>query len=119
MKTMNKLVLSATSMIGDKVKNSAGDQLGGITEIMIDVHTGQVVYAVLSFGGFLGLGDKLFAIPWESLTIDTSDHTFILDVPKEVLQNAEGFDQDNWPNFADPEWSRRTYAHYGVEPYWN
>jgi sporulation protein YlmC with PRC-barrel domain len=112
------LVLSASSLTGDKVKNPAGEDLGGITEIMIDVESGRVAYAVLSFGGFLGLGDKLFAIPWDALELDTEDHRFILNVDQSVLADAEGFDQDNWPNMADSEWGRRTHAHYGYEPYW-
>lgn len=117
--TTGHLVLSASSLIGDKVKNPAGEDLGGITEIMIDVDSGRVAYAVLSFGGFLGLGDKLFAIPWDALELDTEDKRFILDVDQSVLADAQGFDQDNWPNMADPEWGRQTYAHYGYEPYWN
>ncbi|MBZ0303832.1 MAG: PRC-barrel domain-containing protein, partial [Anaerolineae bacterium] len=65
---MNTLLLSATTLIGDGVKNSAGEDLGKLTEIMLDVESGRVAYAVLSFGGVLGLGNKLFAIPWEALT---------------------------------------------------
>ncbi len=64
-------VLSASTIIGDKVLNPAGEQLGIIKELMIDLDEGNVAYAVLSFGGFLGMGDKLFAIPWEALALDT------------------------------------------------
>lgn len=116
--TTGHLVLSATTLIDDKVKNPAGEDLGHITEIMLDVDSGRIAYAVLSFGGFMGLGDKLFAIPWEALELDTEDRRFVLNIDQTVLADAQGFDQDRWPNMADPEWSRRIHAHYGYEPYW-
>lgn len=115
----HRLVLSASSLIGDSVKNSAGEDLGGITEIMIDVDSGRVAYAVLSFGGILGMGNKLFAIPWDALTVDTEDKSFILNVDREVLENAEGFDKDNWPNMADPTWAQGIHEYYGYAPYWD
>ena len=113
-------VLSASTIIGDKVLNPAGEQLGNIKELMIDLDDGHVAYAVLSFGGFLGMGDKLFAIPWEALTLDTEDHAFILDVDKEDLKNAPGFDKDHWPGTAEFEagWLLNIYEYYGYSPYW-
>ena len=113
-------VLSATSIIGDKVINSAGEQLGTMKELMIDLDAGLIAYAVLSFGGFLGLGDKLFAIPWEALTLNDEDHTFILDVDKEVLKDAPGFDKEHWPDNAKYEagWLLGVYEYYGYSPYW-
>ena len=113
-------VLSATTIIGDKVVNTAGEQLGSITELMIDLDDGLIAYAVLSFGGILGMGNKLFAIPWEAITIDTENHDVILDVDKEVLENAPGFDKDNWPDNAKYEagWLLGVYEYYGYSPYW-
>lgn len=113
-------VLSATSIIGDKVVNTAGEQLGTMKELMIDLDEGLIAYAVLSFGGLLGLGDKLFAIPWEALTLNTEDHTFILDVDKEVLKDAPGFDKEHWPDNAKYEagWLLGVYEYYGYSPYW-
>ncbi len=113
-------VLSATSIIGNKVMNASGEQLGNIKELMIDLDDGQIAYAVLSFGGFLGLGDKLFAIPWEALTINSEDHTITLDVDKEVLKDAPGFDKDHWPDNAQYEagWLLDIYEYYGYSPYW-
>lgn len=113
-------VLSATTVIGDKVLNTAGEQLGTIKELMIDLDEGLIAYAVLSFGGFLGMGDKLFAIPWEALTIDTENHAFILDVDKEVLESAPDFDKDHWPDNAKYEanWLLGVYEYYGYSPYW-
>jgi sporulation protein YlmC with PRC-barrel domain len=113
-------VLSASTIIGDKVLNTAGEHLGNIKELMIDLDGGLIAYAVLSFGGFLGMGDKLFAIPWEALTIDEENHSVILDVDKEVLKEAPGFDKDNWPDNAKYEagWLLGVYEYYGYSPYW-
>ena len=87
---------------------------------MIDLDDGQVAYAVLSFGGFLGLGDKLFAIPWEALAFDTENLTVILEADKEVLKYAPGFDKDHWPDNAQYEagWLLDIYEYYGYSPYW-
>jgi len=111
-------VMSAGTLAGDRVRNSAGDDLGKIEDIMLDVPSGRVAYAVLSFGGFLGMGNKLFALPWEALTLDEREHQFILDVDKQVLENAPGFDKDNWPDMADPQWGSQIYSHYGYTPDW-
>lgn len=113
--------ISATTAIGDDVKNPMGENLGEIKEVMIDVDSGRVAYAVLSFGGLFGLGDKLFAIPWEALTLDADDHAFILDVSKEKLENAPGFDKDNWPSTAEYEagWLLEVYEYYDYPPYWS
>jgi sporulation protein YlmC with PRC-barrel domain len=111
-------VLSAGSITGDSVRNRAGDDLGRIEEIMLDVESGDIAYAVLSFGGFLGLGDKLFAVPWNAFELNAENHEFILDVDKATLENAPGFDKDNWPDFADTTFGSQIHSHYGREPYW-
>jgi len=111
-------VLSAGTLAGDRVRNSEGDDLGTVEEIMIDLESGRVAYVVLSFGGFLGIGDKLFAVPWDALRLNTDNHEFILDVDKQVLENAPGFDKDNWPDMADVNWATGIHSHYGREPYW-
>lgn len=106
-------VLSASSLEGNDVKNAQGDTLGEIKDIMICTESNEVQYYVLSFGGFLGIGDKLFAIPPEAMQLDTKNKCFLLDVQKEQLENAEGFDEDNWPDMADPQFRDRIYNHYG------
>jgi hypothetical protein len=111
-------VMSAGTLAGDRVRNAAGDDLGKIEEIMLDVPSGRVAYAVLSFGGFLGMGNKLFAVPWNALTLDEQEHQFILDVDKQVLESAPGFDKDNWPDMADPNWGAQIHTHYGSTPDW-
>src|SRR5690348_4501619 len=97
-------VMSGSSLTGDRVKNPEGEDLGKVDEIMIDVPTGRVAYAVVSFGGVLGMGTKLFAIPWTSFTLDEDNKCFLLNVPKDRLKAAPGFDKDNWPDMADPNW---------------
>ncbi len=109
-------VLSASTLVGDQVRNSAGEDLGKIEEIMVDVASGRIAYAVLSFGGFLGIGDKLFAIPWSSLKIDEGEHQFILNADRQTLENAPGFDKDNWPDMADPAFESAVYGHFGAAP---
>lgn len=111
-------VYSANTLIGDKVTNREGEDLGEIKELMIDPQTGHVGYAVLSFGGFLGMGDKLFAIPFSKLELRPDKHDFLLNVPKDRLKNAPGFDKDNWPKMADRAWGTEIHTYYGVTPYW-
>jgi sporulation protein YlmC with PRC-barrel domain len=111
-------VLSASTLIGDKVINSQGEDLGNIEEIMLDLENGCVSYAVLSFGGILGIGDKLFAVPWNAMKLNTDKKAFILDVDKDRLRNAPGFAKDNWPERPDTQWLEKVYSYYGSEPYW-
>jgi sporulation protein YlmC with PRC-barrel domain len=111
-------VLAASTLTGDRVRNSVGESLGKIEEIMLDIQTGRIAYAVLSFGGFLGIGNKLLAVPWSALQIDTSEHEFILDVDRGTLENAPGFDKDNWPDMTDPGFDRDVCEYYGKTPFW-
>ncbi len=112
-------IMAAHTLVGDEVINPAGDNIGEITAIMIDVARGKVAYAVLSFGGFLGVGDKLFAIPWSALTLDADRKCFVLDVAKDRLKNAPGFDKDQWPSMADTRWAQQMHTYYGQPEYWN
>lgn len=107
-------ILKASDLIGYPVKNRINESLGKIEDLAIDVRGGRIQYAVLSFGGFLGMGDKLFAIPFESLSI-TDEKTAYLDVDKDRLKSAPGFDKANWPNFNDPTWNRDVHKFYGRE----
>ncbi|MGK5078275.1 PRC-barrel domain-containing protein [Janthinobacterium sp. HLX7-2] len=107
-------LMGADTLIGDDVYNHSDEELGGIKEIMLDMRTGQIAYAVLSFGGVLGMGDKLFAVPWENLTLDTVNKRFQLDVDKEQLKNAPGFDKNNWPDMGSDAWQQQMEAFYGT-----
>lgn len=104
--------LSATSLIGDSIKNTQGESLGDLKELMIDLSSGSISYAVIAFGGILGMGEKLFAVPWQSLRVDHSDKCLILDVAKERLKDAPGFDKDNWPDFSDTGFAEQHTAYY-------
>jgi hypothetical protein len=107
-------ILPARVLTGDRVRNEAGEELGKVEEIMLDVPGGRIAYAVLSFGGGLlgigSIGDKLFAVPWSALRLDTEKHEFILDVSRETLENTPGFDKNNWPDMGDPRF-------YGTSAY--
>ena len=116
--TNTRRTMSATTLIGDTVQNTDGDKLGDLKEIMLDVHSGRVAYGVLDFGGMMGMGNKLFAVPFEKFSVDEKEHKILLDVPKDTLKNAEGFDQNDWPDTADQKWGRKIHDYYGVTPYW-
>jgi len=111
-------VMSASTLIGDKVVNEAGEEVGKIEEIMLHLPSGRIAYAVLSFGGFLSMGDKLFAIPWEAFMLDEDRKVFVLGVDKKRLENAPGFDKESWPDMADPAWSRDVHSYFGYRELW-
>ncbi len=109
-------LMGADTLIGDSVVNGQEESLGDIKEIMLDMRSGQIAYAVLSFGGFLGMGEKLFAVPWQALQLDTVNKRFVLNVDKARLQNAPGFDPDAWPDMSDVGWANQIHSFYGTEP---
>ena len=109
-------LMGADTLIGDSVVNAVEEDLGDIKEIMLDMQTGQVAYAVLAFGGFLGMGEKLFAVPWQALHLDTVNKRFVLNVDKERLKSAPGFDKDAWPDMADVNWAGGIHSFYGTDP---
>lgn len=110
-------VLSASTLAGNSVHNAAGDNLGKVDEIMIDIPAGQIAYAVISFGGFLGLGDKLFAVPWSALKVDEDEKCFVLNADKRSMEKAPGFDKDAWPDMSDPDWESEISNYYRINPY--
>jgi sporulation protein YlmC with PRC-barrel domain len=117
---MNKFrrTLGATTLVHDKVVNLAGEDIGKIEELMIDVTTGRVAYAVLSFGGFLGIGNKLFALPWSALTVDEVKRRFVVNVTRDSLDKLPGFDKGHWPDLNDLEYAQGVYRQWGATPYW-
>ncbi|MGK5036396.1 PRC-barrel domain-containing protein [Janthinobacterium sp. LB3P118] len=106
-------LMGADTLLGDDVYNHSDEELGDIKEIMLDMRTGQIAYAVLSFGGILGTGDKLFAVPWERLTLDPVNKRFLLNVEKNQLKDAPGFDKNNWPDMGSDAWDQQMEAFYG------
>jgi sporulation protein YlmC with PRC-barrel domain len=107
-------LMGADTLIGEDVYNRQQEDLGDIKEIMLDMQSGQVAYAVLSFGGIMGMGEKLFAVPWQSLELDTNNKRFILDASKDQLKSAPGFDKDSWPDMASREFSSQIHDFYGT-----
>lgn len=106
------------NVLGEKIVNQDGENVGEITELVIDCATGQVTYAILSFGGFLGMGDRLFAVPWVSLGYDPAKNAYTMKVNKELLKNAPGFDKNQWPDMSDPTRLSEVYRYYGAESGW-
>ncbi len=90
----------ASALIGNEVCNENGEDLGRLKEIMLDISSGKVCYAVLSYGGVFGIGSKLFAIPWSALKLDAEKKHFILNMDKDRLNYMPGFDKDNWPDIT-------------------
>ena len=112
-------VVSASKIIGEAVVNRQNEDLGKIHELVIDAKEGRLAYAVLSFGGFMGVGTKLFALPWSALEFASTENKLILNVDKEKLAAAPGFDQAaKWPDFADRAWGSSIHEYYGYDPYW-
>lgn len=106
-------LMGADTLVGNDVYNLENDDIGSIKEIMLDMATGKVCYAVLSFGSILGMGEKLFAVPWDALSLDTENKRFVLNVEKDRLSDAPGFDKDQWPNMADQSWANDVHKYYG------
>lgn len=107
-------VMGAGTLLGEDVYNGKDEKLGDIKEFMLEMDTGKVAYAVLSFGGFLGMGEKLFVVPWEALKLDTVNKRFVLNIDKDRLQSAPGFDKNDWPDMTDQAWASNVHAFYGT-----
>jgi len=111
-------VMAASTLDGDRVLSSDGDEVGKVKEIMLDVESGRIAYMVISSGGFLGIGDKLLAVPWNALTLDAARKCFVIALNSERVKNAPGFDKGEWPSMADRTWASSVHQYYGREPYW-
>ena len=98
--------LGASTLTHDRVVNLNGDDIG------------RVAYAVLSFGGILGFGGKLFAMPWSAITVDEARQRFLVNVTKDQLEQMPGFDKDHWPDLSDLDYANGVYRQWGVTPYW-
>jgi sporulation protein YlmC with PRC-barrel domain len=108
----------ASVIIGTNVANPEGDGLGTIKDIVIDPFTFKVAYVVVAFGGFLRTSGKLFAMPFKLFKYDGKKAEYILDLSKEQLEAAPGFDPEHWPSMADEQWHRDVHSYYGYEPWW-
>jgi sporulation protein YlmC with PRC-barrel domain len=111
-------VMAADTLENNEVLSSDGKNIGKIKHIMLDVLSGRIAYAVLSSGGFLGIGDKLLAIPWGALTLNIDNKSFALNVPASEVKDAPGFDKDQWPAMGDLQWAVGVHDYYRTERYW-
>lgn len=108
-------LMGSDTLMANQVYNRQGEGLGDIQDFMIDMATGQIGYAVLAFGQVQGLDDKLFAVPWSALALDTGNRRFTLDKSKADLQSAPHFVKDAWPWMADEVWAQDLHRFYGTE----
>ena len=113
-------LMSASTLTGFNIVNLAGETLGDVEELMVDLAHGTVAYAVMSSGGFLGIGEKLFAIPWRALRLDSERRAFVLDVQKSHFDNAPGFESTHWPTQLNggEAWHRDVHDYYQTPVYW-
>jgi sporulation protein YlmC with PRC-barrel domain len=117
-------IVKATDAIGMNVENAKNENLGDIQDIVMELKHGRIAYAVLGFGGVMGVGDKLFAVPWQAFdfTVDDrkigSDAKLVLNVEKDKLKTAPGFDKSKWPDMTDEQWVKNVHMFYGQEPTW-
>lgn len=107
-------VLKASDVIGMKVEGTDGKSLGKIKDLVLDPDEGDVQYAVLDFGGFLGIKDKYFIVPWEAINFNPKGTKIVLDVSKRDLKNAPGFDKNHWPDFSDQQQQVMIYEFYEI-----
>ena len=112
-------LLTANTLTGNRVVNHADETLGHIDEIMLDTELGLIAYAVMASGGFLSLGERFFAIPWSTLTLDPVRGCFVMNASKDYFDRAPGFDKEHWPSMADTEWHEDVHQYYGIRPYWD
>jgi sporulation protein YlmC with PRC-barrel domain len=111
-------IQKASDLIGKSVENPQGENLGTVQDLAIDAERGRVAYVVLSFGGFLNMGEKWFAIPTAVLTLPEDGKHFVLAVDKNRLKNAPGFEKDKWPSMGNAAWAMKNHEFYGQRPYW-
>ena len=107
-------VLKVSTVVGMKVQDTEGKRLGDIKDLVIDPADGSIGYAVLDFGGFLGIGEKYFAVPWEALQWTPDYKAIVLDVSKKDLKQAPGFDKNQWPDLGSEEQALIIYEYYGM-----
>jgi len=111
-------LIAADKVEGTEVYNRAGEHIGEIDNIMIDKLSGKVAYAVMSFGGFLGIGERYHPVPWSMLKYDTGQGGYVVDLDKKVLTDAPNYEPNRVPDYADRAWGKKLHDYYGVAPYW-
>lgn len=113
---MTSPIVNSDNVIGTEVRNPQDEKLGKIEALMLDKLSGRVSYVVLSYGGILGMGNKLFAMPWSLFNYDKDANCFRINIDSEKLKQSPGFDKDHWPNMADTSWTQSIHKFYGTTP---
>jgi PRC-barrel domain protein len=112
------MLISSDKVEGTRVMNPAGEKLGTVENVMIDKISGKVAYAVMSFGGFLGIGHRHHPLPWGMLKYDTNLNGYVVNLDKQMLEKAPTYADDEPVDLADQEYGRRLHDYYNVPPYW-
>ncbi len=113
-----RLAAFSSLITGGRIVNLKDETLGNVSDFMIDLQRGCIAYAVMASGGFMGMGERLFALPWKALTLDAERCCFVIDVARSTLDTAPDFDKDHWPDHPDAQWHKSVHRHYAVRPYW-
>jgi hypothetical protein len=109
-------LIAASKVEGTSVYNRQGESLGSVYDLMIDKRSGKVAYAVMSFGGFLGMGQSYHPLPWDVLDYDERQGGYVVDVDKERLQNAPSYRVTDSPDWSDRKYGRHIDDYYGIPP---
>ena len=110
-------LIAADQVEGTSIYNRKGESLGSVEDVMIDKVSGRIAYAVAGFGGFLGIGNRHYPLPWDKLKYDTAMGGYVVDLDRQVLEGAPSYSDADSASWQDPAWGRRVYDYYGMEPY--
>jgi sporulation protein YlmC with PRC-barrel domain len=111
-------VMSADTLVGRDVENRQGEEFGEVSDLAIDLSSGRIAYVILEYGGWLGLGEKLAAVPWKALKADVNNPLVTMDIDKDKLKTLPSFVRGEWPQTPDRQWLANLYDRYGEKPYW-
>lgn len=112
-------LVTTNALFGDKVVNPRNETLGTVTELLLDAPRGRIAYAVIAHGGFMGVDQQFFAVPWSALVWDAANRRLVLDADRATLAAAPRFDRERWPQAMDADWHRELHRYYRARPYWD
>jgi hypothetical protein len=111
-------LIAGNKVTGTSVYNAVGESIGSIYDVMIDKKSGKVAYAVMSFGGFLGIGNEYHPLPWSTLKYDTGKGGYVVNLSKSQLEGAPHYPQGTDPGWGNRDYESKLHSYYGVGPYW-
>ena len=112
-------LIAANQVQGTSVYSTTLEKLGSVEDVMIDKATGRIAYAIMAFGGLLGIGSRYYPLPWEKLSYNTEMGGYVVDVDRDTLEGAPSFTDESTASWNDEAWNRDVYAHYGAAPVWS